>query len=114
MFKWFSANSKNIKEVPEAASADTSLLDQDDLQKARYRLVGVGILFLSVLISLPFLVKSQNYTNKSLNMRLINEQGNSIDTETSSNKTFKKIPMNNIEENNTRHKPQSKRNNNSV
>ncbi|MFM2343474.1 MAG: hypothetical protein RLZZ210_82 [Pseudomonadota bacterium] len=110
MLKWFSANSKNNK--TDAVNANTAI-EQEDLQKARYRLVGAGVLFLSVLLSLPFLVKSQSYASKTLNMRLINEQGNEDDSSTS--KTFKKVPikeMNDVEDGGN-NSPSHKHNSNS-
>ena len=117
MLKWFSANSKNnIKDKVDTITADGTFIDNDDLQKARYRLVGAGVLFLSVLLSLPFLVKSQNYTNKTLNMKLINEQSseNGAEFPPNSSKTFKKIPMeqmDNIENIPPNDKPNLKKNN---
>ncbi len=67
--------------------------EEDSLKKARYRLLGVVVIFCAVLTCVPFLVKKPHKGNSDISIQLINQDSESSSSHNnqSKNKLFKKI-----------------------
>jgi len=82
MFKIF--GKKNKEQIDYLIETE---IDKDALQRARYRLIGASVLFFTVLLFLPFIVKKPEQRTKDLQLQLINDSESTLQK----HKFFKKI-----------------------
>ncbi len=66
MFKW-------LYTIRHSSDANFDISEQENFKKARYQFIGALVLFISILVCAPFLIKKTPTENKSINMRLIHK-----------------------------------------